>query len=99
MFVLGMTGENLQENSNLVKALNNGLGGVIFFTPNIMTTEQFKNLIIDIKKEAKSVPFLSIDQEGGRVERTENIFGGKKLGQQKDPSIKTSETSDKKPNR
>ncbi len=35
-------------------------------------------MINDVKKEAIIAPFLSIDQEGGRVERTENIHGGKK---------------------
>lgn len=78
MFILGLEGTDLKSNPNLIKALQNGLGGVIFFTQNIQTQEQFKKLIEDIKKEAKITPFLSIDQEGGRVERTENIFGGKK---------------------
>jgi beta-N-acetylhexosaminidase len=77
MFILGLEGEKLANNPNLINALNNGLGGVIFFTQNIKTTEQFKKLIKDIRQEAKIPPFLSIDQEGGRVERTENIFGGK----------------------
>lgn len=77
MFILGLEGTELKNNPNLIKTLQNGLGGVIFFTQNIKTEEQFKNLIEDIKKEAKISPFLSIDQEGGRVERTENIFGGK----------------------
>lgn len=82
MFILGLDGDGLQASLNLVDSLHNGLGGVIFFTQNIKTVEQFKNLISDIKKEAKHFsiypPFLAIDQEGGRVERTENIFGGKK---------------------
>lgn len=80
MFILGFEGENLSDNPNLVNALHDGLGGVIFFTQNIKTTEQFKKLVKDIKNEAAAFiypPFLSIDQEGGRVERTENIFGGK----------------------
>lgn len=77
MFILGFEGENLSDNSNLVDALHKGLGGIIFFTQNIKSKEQFKNLIQDIKREAKTPVFLSIDQEGGRVERTENIFGGK----------------------
>lgn len=80
MFILGLEGEDLSSNPNLVNALHNGLGGVIFFTQNIKSTEQFKNLVADIKKEALVAiypPFLSIDQEGGRVERTENLFGGK----------------------
>ncbi len=66
MFILGM-GENI----NI--ALSKGLGGVIFFTKDINSEEQFRNLIKEVKAEAIIYPFLSIDQEGGRVERTENI--------------------------
>ncbi len=65
-FILG-TGERLEN------ALLQGLGGVIFFTKDIQNEEQFKNLVLDIKSKALISPFLSIDQEGGRVERTENI--------------------------
>ena len=72
MFILGTEGGNLDE------ALKNGLGGVIFFTKDIPSAEQFKTLITDIKQKCKTKPFLSIDQEGGRVERTENIHNGKK---------------------
>lgn len=83
MFILGLEGEDLRDNPNLIKALHQGLGGVIFFTQNIKTKDQFKNLVKNIKKEAQKSnnppPILSIDQEGGRVERTENIFGGKKF--------------------
>lgn len=71
MFILG-TGEYCEQ------ALQNGLGGVIFFTKDIQSAEQFKNLIDKFKAIAKFPPFLSIDQEGGRVERTENIHNGKK---------------------
>lgn len=80
MFIMGMEGGNLSDNPNLIQALNNGLGGVIFFTQNIKTKNQFKKLVNDIKHEALIPPFLSIDQEGGRVERTENLFGGKCRG-------------------
>lgn len=66
MFILG-TGEYLEQ------ALSKGLGGVIFFTRDIQSKEQFINLISDIKAKSLIAPFLSIDQEGGRVERTENI--------------------------
>ena len=72
MFILGTEGGNLDE------ALKNGIGGVIFFTKDIQSVEQFKTLITNIKQKCKTKPFLSIDQEGGRVERTENIHGGKK---------------------
>lgn len=79
MFIMGLDGDDLEGNPNLNLALKAGLGGVIFFTQNIKSPEQIKKLIADIKSNAKTPPFLSIDQEGGRVERTENIFGGKKF--------------------
>jgi len=72
MFILGLEGGLYKS------ALEKGLGGVIFFTKDIQSAGQFKNLISDIKSIAKIPPFLSIDQEGGRVERTENIHNGKK---------------------
>ena len=66
MFILG-TGEYLNY------ALSKNLGGVIFFTRDINSKEQFQNLIKDVCLKSVTKPFLSIDQEGGRVERTENI--------------------------
>ena len=67
MFILGLEGEGYKE------ALKSSLGGVIFFTKDIKTPEQFKKLCEEIYSSAVITPFLSIDQEGGRVERTENI--------------------------
>jgi len=72
MFILGLDGGNCQE------ALKRGLGGVIFFTKDIQNAQQFKDLIAELKQESLIPPFMSIDQEGGRVERTENIHRGKK---------------------
>lgn len=72
MFILGTDGSGYRE------ALKNNLGGMIFFTHDIQSPTQFKELINDIKSFSKTMPFLSIDQEGGRVERTENIHNGKK---------------------
>ena len=72
MFILGTSGEGYD------KALQDGLGGIIFFTPDVQSVEQFKNLTQKCKDLAIIPPFLSIDQEGGRVERTENIHNGKK---------------------
>lgn len=65
MFILGL--------ENPYDALKKGLGGVIFFTKDIHTETQVKETIKKIKTEALIPPFISIDQEGGRVERTENI--------------------------
>ena len=72
MFILGCKGNNLEY------ALNKGLGGVIFFKDDILSKDDFKNLIKRLSCHAKIMPFFSIDQEGGRVERTENIWGKKK---------------------
>lgn len=72
MFILGTDG------GGYVDALKSGLGGVIFFTHDIKSAEQFKSVTDECRKLALLPPFLSIDQEGGRVERTENIHGGKK---------------------
>lgn len=72
MFILGV------DDKNTYKALEHGLSGVIFFTKDIISIQRFKFLTKDLKKHSKIPPFLSIDQEGGRVERTENIHNGKK---------------------
>ena len=65
MFILGV--------ENAKKALYKGLGGVIFFRKDINSENQLKDKIEEIKTQAQIPPFISIDQEGGRVERTENI--------------------------
>ena len=65
MFILGA--------GNLEYALSRGLGGIIFFSDDICSFEQFKSVVLNLKQSAKIPPFLSIDQEGGRVERTINI--------------------------
>jgi len=79
MFVLSPDSSALNEDGNLYAALKEGLGGVIFFTKNIESIEQTKNFTDKIKQRAMFPPFIGIDEEGGRVERTENIFGGKKF--------------------
>lgn len=71
-FILG-TQDSSGSRDLFNSALDDGLGGVIFFTRDISSKEQFTELVKDIKKRANRPLFLSIDQEGGRVERTENI--------------------------
>ncbi len=76
MFILGYEGENPLACPEFIHALKSGLGGVIFFTQNIYDKEHFKAAVSTIKQNALIAPFLSIDQEGGRVERTLNLYGG-----------------------
>ena len=58
---------------NLDCPLQKGAGGVILFSKNITSNGQLSNLIKEINDKSLIPPFISIDQEGGRVERTENI--------------------------
>ncbi len=78
LFITGFNGDNFETNKYFVKLLESGLGGVIFFTHNIKSETQIRKLCDKINQRAFIPPFLSIDQEGGRVERTEKIHGGKK---------------------
>lgn len=65
MFILG-----LQQVETII---NKGVGGVIFFKDDIITDSDLRDKIKHIKSSSQLPPFVSIDQEGGRVERTENI--------------------------
>ena len=76
MFILGYDGTSPETCEGFYSLLENGLGGVIFFTQNIVDRYKFSLSVDDIKKHSLITPFLSIDQEGGRVERTLNLYGG-----------------------
>lgn len=74
MFILGFSGVCLNaENQNIQVLAKNGLGGVIYFSENINSYEQIQALSKELQAIAKIPLFVSIDQEGGRVERTGNI--------------------------
>lgn|SRR5574344_107959 len=75
MFIVGY---ERQETKSLYQLLQDGLGGIIFFTENIKEKIQIQNDIKNLVENSMIMPFLSIDQEGGRVERTENLYGKKK---------------------
>lgn len=78
MFILGFHDNDYEDNNDFVDLIKHNLGGVIFFTRNIKTIPALKNNIKTMKKLSMSPMFFSVDQEGGRVERTENIHNGKK---------------------
>ncbi len=74
MFILGFAGKiPCAENMNIQKAIQAGLAGVILFSENIHCYEQTVKLTESLQKTARVPLFISIDQEGGRVERTVNI--------------------------
>ena len=70
MFIMGFTGDDLD--SNILNAVRAGLGGIIFFAENIKSIDQTAKLIQNLQKSARVPLFMSIDQEGGLVERTIN---------------------------
>jgi len=78
LFIAGYSGENPENCGIFRNLLTKGLGGAIFFTGNIKTKEQFIKSVKTIMNISLIPSFLSIDEEGGRVERTENIHNGKK---------------------
>lgn len=74
MFIMGFSGTCLNSaNKNIQYSVKNGLGGIILFTENINSYTQVQNLVKELQDISKFPLFISIDQEGGRVERTINI--------------------------
>jgi len=70
MIIAGFDGTTSSNAKDLIK--NYKLGGVIFFGPNVKSTSQLVNLTNEIKtfnKNNKVPLFVSVDQEGGRVNR------------------------------
>ncbi|WP_430080057.1 beta-N-acetylhexosaminidase [Paraclostridium bifermentans] len=81
MVVSGFNGTNFNgELDTLINDLK--VGGVILFSRNIEDSKQLKKLNLDIEEANKNIPlFISIDEEGGRVNRlAKNIkrFGSAK---------------------
>lgn len=78
MFIMGFSGLKIGfDNENIKKAIEMGLGGVIFFAKNIYSDDQVKDLTAKFNMYANIPLFISIDQEGGLVERT--IFKKEKI--------------------
>ncbi len=50
-------------------------GGICLFARNIKNAEQTRGLVDEMRAALKFVPFLSIDQEGGLVDRLRRILG------------------------
>ncbi|HBG48456.1 MAG TPA: hypothetical protein DDW90_02915 [Cyanobacteria bacterium UBA9971] len=74
MFILGFSGTCLNsKNKNIQNLAKNGLGGVILFAENIASYNQIRDLSKELQDISKMPLFISIDQEGGLVERTINI--------------------------
>lgn len=85
MLVVGFDGASLDENSSIVKDLQEyELGGVVLFdklysnrakTKNISSPEQLQNLTKQLNHFAEKPLLISIDQEGGKVARLKPSYG------------------------
>lgn len=67
-------GDIVEINEDIKKIIRGcNIGGVILFSENIKEKQQVTDYICDLQKEADIALFIGIDEEGGRVLRTENL--------------------------
>ena len=74
LFIVGFEGEEINDEIvDLVK--NQKVGGLIYFSRNIVDSNQIINLNNEIKAMEKDIPlFISVDEEGGVVSRVPEEF-------------------------
>jgi len=88
MLIIGFRGTEINDNSFIVKAIKDlNLGGVVLFDKdvpsageiprNIINPEQTKKLVQDLKKI--SPLFISVDAEGGYINRLKEKYGFKNI--------------------
>jgi len=85
MLLMGFRGTELSENDSFYRDIAElGIGGVLLFDydiptrsrpRNILSKEQLTRLAADMQKAAPVKLFISIDQEGGRVNRLRGEYG------------------------
>lgn len=72
LFFIGLPGADLDDTSReLLKKISPG--GVCLFSRNLRQARQIRNLLDAIRGELSVEPFLSLDQEGGTVDRLRRI--------------------------
>jgi beta-N-acetylhexosaminidase len=84
MLIIGFNGETVNSNDEIYKNIKSGLGGVILFDKdpndknkrkNVRNKEQLKVLTSQLQSISKQKLLISIDQEGGIVQRLKNEDG------------------------
>jgi beta-N-acetylhexosaminidase len=79
MLMVGMSGKSVNQNSPIVRDIKKGfVGGVLLFEYNLNPINTKKNLsqLTDQLQNAATIPLLiSIDQEGGQVNRLKTKYG------------------------
>ncbi len=76
MMMVQISGQNVTPDA--VQMINaQGAGGVLFFGPNIGSGDQIRSLTAQLQQIAPIPLLMSIDQEGGTVNRLSNIVGAR----------------------
>ncbi|HNP79812.1 MAG TPA: glycoside hydrolase family 3 protein, partial [Candidatus Pacearchaeota archaeon] len=85
MIIIGFRGTEVNKDSQIIKDINDlNLGGIVLFDidnptktfpRNIISYNQTKKLISDIKELSSSNIFVSIDVEGGTINRLKEKYG------------------------
>ncbi len=74
LLFIGLPGPTLDaEAQQLIKSTQPG--GVILFARNLESPQQTAELTADIRRFSRVMPLISIDQEGGRVDRLRHLAG------------------------
>ena len=83
MLMVGMSGKSVDTNSPILIDIQNGkVGGVLLFEYNLnpINTQQNLAKLTDDLQQVASIPLLiSIDQEGGQVNRLKTKYGFKEM--------------------
>ena len=83
MLMVGMSGKSVNNSSPIIKDIRNGkVGGVLLFENNLNPVNTQQNLakLTDDLQQVASIPLLiSIDQEGGQVNRLKTKYGFKDM--------------------
>lgn len=73
LFFIGISGPDFDQNTeNLIREIKPG--GICLFARNIREPLQTRNLLDSIRSHSVVPPLLSVDQEGGLVDRIKRIF-------------------------
>jgi beta-N-acetylhexosaminidase len=93
LFFMGLPSPELDDRSlELINKIKPG--GICLFARNVRTAEQVRNLLDSITENIEIQPFLSLDQEGGLVDRLRRIstpMPGANLIQNKNESAQLAE--------
>lgn len=85
MLLVGFRGTELADTNRIIRDIQEyGIGGVILYEKdgptqsrprNIVSPNQVKKLVTDLKSYSDSKLIVAIDQEGGAVDRLKSIYG------------------------